>query len=227
MSTSLRSRLSHPDEEGFSLVDILLAVSLMMVVLIITTPVVTAFYDVNQNVQQTYNSANQVILASEKLTQYIHEAVAPCPTGTTQSNCPTSAFTTATGNSLTFYANTNNSTGPSEVVVSISGTTLTAVDYQATGSCPFNGSYSSTCAFSPISRRVAYVTGLSNTSPFYYLTSTAGGCSSSGGEVQTPTVSAVVGVCMTLQTAATQKGQSTAYQSLAFALAPSYNGSVG
>jgi hypothetical protein len=32
---------------------------------------------------------------------------------------------------------------------------------------------------------------------------------------------------MTLQTAATQKGQSTAYQSLAFALAPSYNGSVG
>jgi hypothetical protein len=189
---------------------------------------VTAFYDVNQNVQQTYNNANQVILASEKLTQYVHEAVAPCPTAMNESNCPTvSAFSTATGNSMTFYANTNNSNGPTEVVVSISGTTLTAVDYQATGSCPFNSSTSSACAFSATSRRVAYVTNLSNTSPFYYLTSTAGTCSSSGGEVQNPTVSAVVGVCMTLQTSATQKGQSTAYETLAFALAPSYNGSVG
>jgi type II secretory pathway pseudopilin PulG len=226
MRDRLRRSCSDRNEDGFSLVDILIACSLMTVVLVITTPVVTAFYDVNQNEQQTYNNENSIILASEKLTQYIHEAVAPCPTPA-QSGCPTSAFTTTTGSSLTFYADTNSSIGPAKVVVTVTGTALSALLYKATGSCPFNGSATSTCAFSTSSQNVAAISNLSNTSPFYYLTSTSGSCSTSGGEVQSPTASQVVGVCLALQTTATQKGQSAAFQTLAFALAPTYNGSVG
>ncbi len=138
MRDRLRRSCSDRNEDGFSLVDILIACSLMTVVLVITTPVVTAFYDVNQNEQQTYNNENSIILASEKLTQYIHEAVAPCPTPA-QSGCPTSAFTTTTGSSLTFYADTNSSIGPAKVVVTVTGTALSALLYKATGSCPFNG----------------------------------------------------------------------------------------
>jgi type II secretory pathway pseudopilin PulG len=226
MSGRFRRRLRDRTEDGFSLVDILLACSLMTVVLVITTPVVTAFYDVNQNEQQTYTNENSIILASEKLTQYIHEAVPPCPTPG-QSGCPTSAFTTTTGTSLTFYANTNSSIGPSKVVVTISGSALSAVLYKATGSCPFNGSTSTTCAFSSSSQNIAVIPNLSNTSPFYYVTSSTGTCTSSGGEVQSPTASLVVGVCLAFQTTATQKGQSAAFQTLAIALAPTYNGSVG
>jgi Tfp pilus assembly protein PilW len=219
-------RTDERRQDGFSLIDILIAVTLMTIVLVITTPVVTAFYDVNQNEQQTYTNENSVILASEKMTQYVHEAVAPCPSGA-QTGCPTSPFTTTTGSSLTFYADTDNSKGPSKVVVTLSGTTLTAVIYQATGSCPFDGSKTSTCVFSSTSKNVASVANLSNTSPFYYLTSLSGTCTTSGGEIQSPTASQVVGVCITLQTAPTLKGQSTAFQTLAFALAPTYNGSVG
>jgi len=226
MIDRFRRTLSNRTEDGFSLVDILIACSLMAVVLVITTPVVAAFYDVNQNEQATYNNENSIILASEKLSQYVHEAVAPCPTAG-QSGCPTSAFTTTTGSSLTFYANTNSSIGPSKVVVTISGTTLSAVLYKATGSCPFNGSSSTTCVFSSSTQNIAVVPNLSNTSPFYYLTSTSGTCSTSGGEVQSPTASQVVGVCMGLQTTSIQKAQSAAFQTLAFALAPTYNGSVG
>jgi prepilin-type N-terminal cleavage/methylation domain-containing protein len=220
------SRFVNRSEDGFTLIEILLAVSLMSVVLVITAPVVTAFYDVNQNEQQTYTNENSVILASEKLTQYVHEAVAPCPTGA-QAGCPTAPFTTTTGSSLTFYADTNNPKGPSKVVITMSGSMLSAVVYQATGSCPFNGSLTTTCVFSSTSRNVASVSNLSDTSPFYYLTSLSGTCTTTGGEVQSPTASQVAGVCVTLQTTSTQKGQSTAFQTLAFALAPTYNGSVG
>jgi Tfp pilus assembly protein FimT len=226
MSSRFRRSLCDRTDDGFSLVDILIACALMAVVLVITTPVVTAFYDVNQNEQQTYTNENSIILASEKLTQYIHEAVPPCPTGG-QAGCPTSAFTTTTGSSLTFYANTNNTTGPSKIVVTITGSTMSAVLYKATGSCPFNGSTSTTCVFSSSSKNIAVVPNLSNTSPFYYLTSSSGSCSTSGGEVQSPTASQVVGVCLALQTTATQKGQSAAFQTLAFALAPIYNGGIG
>ena len=117
-------------EDGFTLIEMTLTISILAVVFIMTIPIVMMYFHLNNDVQQTYAATNQVILASEEITQYMHEAVAPCPSGSTHAGCSTVPFGASTQSSLTFWANTNNTNGPSEVVIAVSGTTLTANVYQ-------------------------------------------------------------------------------------------------
>ena len=227
-------------ESGFTLVEIMITVAILGVVLAITTPLVTAFYDVNGDVQQSFAATNQLVLASESLTQYLHEAVAPCPTGSTK--CSTTAFsssTAPTANSVTFYADTGNANGPAEVVITTTGTTMTGVVYNPTaGTCPFNGSLTTGCSY-PTNPSFGLVTlpdltnaSTSSTSPMftYNVTSGSNSCSPTTpswlASPQTPNVGQISAVCLDFQ-ADLQKGQATGYESLAFALASSYNGSIG
>jgi hypothetical protein len=207
----------------------MITVAILGVVLAITAPLVTAFFDVNADVQQSFTATNQLVLASESLTQYLHEAVAPCPTGSTK--CSTTAFSSTsspTATSLTFYANTGNANGPVEVVITTTGTTMTGTVYNPTaGTCPFNGSLTTGCTYSSPSQLLVTLPDLTNvsssTNPMfsYDITSGTSNCSTT-----TPTASAIIAVCVNFQ-AALRGGQPTGYQSLAFALASSYNGSVG
>jgi prepilin-type N-terminal cleavage/methylation domain-containing protein len=216
-------------ESGFTLVEIMITVAILGVVLAITAPLVTAFYDVNGDVQQSFTATNDLVLASESITQYLHEAVAPCPTGSTK--CSTTAFSSAsspTATSLTFYANTGNANGPVEVVITTTGTTMSGVIYNPTaGTCPFNGSLTTGCTYANPSHALVTVPDLTNvtsiTSPMfsYDISSGTADCSTTS-----PTASAIVAVCLNFE-AALRGGQPTGYESLAFALASSYNGSVG
>lgn len=216
-------------ESGFTLVEILITIAILGVVLAITTPVVTAFYDVNGTVQESFNATNQLVLASESLTQYLHEAVAPCPTGS--SKCSTTAFSSTTApsaTSLTFYADTGNPNGPVEVTITTAGSTMTATVYSpAAGTCPFNGSLTTGCSYLNPSHLLVTVPDLTNvsssTSPMFSYDVSAG---SNSCTTTSPTASSILAVCLNFQ-AALQQGQPTGYQSLAFALASSYNGSVG
>lgn len=158
-------------EGGYTLVEMAVTVAIMGVVLAITGPVVAMFYNQSTDVQQTYGASNEVILASESLTQYLHDAVipgqvtpcpgssSPCtPTQPYYSNLPSSPTTSACtpGGSeqpcstlLTFYANTGNSAGPAQVVFSVSGTTLTGTITQPNaGTCPVTGTTGVTCTYS-------------------------------------------------------------------------------
>jgi hypothetical protein len=206
----------------------------MAVVFAMTTPVIIMYFDLNNDVQSTYTATNQVILASEELTQYLHEAVAPCPSGSTATGCSKVAFGASTQSSLTFYANTNNPNGPSEVVIAISGTTLTANIYKATSTCPFNGSTTTACTYSGSAHLLTTVTGLSNTTPFLYTPSSGTSCDGSNASSTPPSIQCadsysnpIVAVAVTLQLKTSGKSQQSGYQTVAYALAPSYNGTVG
>jgi prepilin-type N-terminal cleavage/methylation domain-containing protein len=213
-------------EDGFTLVEITMVVALMAVVIAITTPVVAMFFDMNNDVQQTYSTANQDILASETLTQYLHEAVAPCPSGSVKTGCYTTPYATANQSTLTFFANVNSSDGPAEVTISVSGTTLTATEDAATSSsgCPFNGSTTSACSYaSSISHTIVSVPGLSDATPFSYLESSGATCL---GTTASP-CAGIVAVSINLLNQSGTRAQLVGYSTLAYALAPDYNGSVG
>lgn len=218
-------------EEGFTLVEMALTVTIMAVVFAMTTPVVMMYFDLNGDVQTTYSAVNQVILASEEITQYMHEAVAPCPSGTTASGCSTVPFGASTQSSLTFYANTNNTNGPSEVVIAISGSTMTVKIYAATAStCPFNGSTTTACTYTGSPHLLNTITGLSNLTPFSYLPTTGSSCNGANATTSpcaNTTSNPIAAVNMTVQLATSGKSQPNGYQTLAYALAPSYNGTVG
>ena len=106
-------RLQHHRHDGFTLVECVLTCALVAVVLAAAFPVVPLFFSEANTVQNTYGSLDQLVLASETVTRYVHEAVDPSPTATTY------PFASASGNAVTFYADTGLSTGPEEVVVSV------------------------------------------------------------------------------------------------------------
>jgi len=232
-------------QDGMSLVEVMVTLLILSIVLAITTPAVTMFFDVNGDVQNTYLSLNQVTLASEVVTQYLHEAIAPCPAtnptngnANTETGCSLYAFSstpTPSYSSLTFYADDNAALGPEKIVLSTTGKTFTAVTYQPTGSCPFNSSVTTMCTYSTTAHLLTTVSSLTNASvtavpttssgtwPILSYDTTAG---SNACNTTTPTVSAIQAVCITLQSSV-KGGEPTGYQATAFALASSYNGSVG
>lgn len=214
----------------------MLTVTMLAIVLAITTPAVSMFFDVNNDVQQTYLATNQVVLASEVLTQYLHEAIAPCPANTSVSTCSTTAFssspTTPTNTSLTFYADVNFANGPAMIVLQASGTTFTANEYLPTGGCPVNGATNTSCTYPSLTKpshvivSVSNLTNVSNTTndPVLSYDTTTG--SNTCNTTSTSSVSSITAVCIGFQTSL-KGGLAGGYQATAFALASSYNGSVG
>jgi prepilin-type N-terminal cleavage/methylation domain-containing protein len=221
--TTSRPGIRSSEEGGYTLVEVMLVIAMLSLVLAITVPVVSMFYDTTDDVQQTYAASNQVLLASESLSQYLHEAIPPCPTGS--STCTTTTpFLSPTASSLTFYAYTGNSNGPAQIVISTSGTTMSANMTQPVSGCPFNGSTSTACSYTGGTQRlVAQVQNLTSTSILSYLTTSGASCPGSTTGV---TVASIQAVCVSLQTRLT-RGQATGYASAAYPLANGYDGSVG
>ena len=110
-----RARLARRADvdAGFTLVETALTVLVVAVVLAAAFPTVPLFFNEETSVQNTYQSVDQLVLASEVVTRYIHEAVDPSPSGSTY------PFLIASANGATFYANTGNANGPDKVVVSV------------------------------------------------------------------------------------------------------------
>jgi prepilin-type N-terminal cleavage/methylation domain-containing protein len=230
----VKRELQPRSERGVTLVEILIAVAVLTIVLLITIPLVTMLYDTTDDVQQTFTVSNQVLLASEVLTQYLHEAITPCPP--TSSTCTIQApYASPTSSSLTFYASTGNSNGPAEIVISVSASsycgnaaTLCVSVYEPTSGCPMEDA-SGKCSYpaNPTIPKLINVQNLTNTSPLSYLTSDGAACP---GSTNTTTLDqnlgSIVGVCLNLQAKLT-RGQAVGYSTAAYALSSGYVGTVG
>jgi len=202
------------------------------------------FYTQSADVQNTFAITNQVLLASEILTEYTHDGVASCPapTATPGDAACTSAngeqpFATATSTSATFFADTNDlsgTSGPVEVSVSLTGTTLTATVAQPTGGCPLTSTPTTVCTYGT-AKTITTVLHETNANPLSYLIGTGGpppaptGGSCSNASVATPTaaqITEIAAVCIDL-TAQLKGGQTAGYQSLAYMLSPGYTMNAG
>ncbi len=213
---------------GFTLVEMMIVLALTSIILLVTGPVVAMFFNLNNNVAETYSATNQLVLASEVLTQYLHEAVAPCPPTSTASGCSTTPYSSPAPGSLTFYADTNNANGPAKIVITTTGTTTTAWLYQAKSSCPFYGSLTTACSFPTSGRLLMTIADLENTTPLSYLLSTGSTCTgSTSSPCNTSSTVSILAVDVSLVAEVPSKGEPTGFQTTAYALAPSYNGTVG
>ena len=148
-----------PSEDGYTLVETLITVLVVSIVLIAAFPVLPVFFRESNIVQNTYSSVDQLVLASEVATRYVHEAVAPSSTA--------NPFLTANANSTTFYANTGNVNGPQEVVMqeATAGSTRTfQVNlYSANpNTCPMTLAATTTCTYGASTQSFLLINYLTN-----------------------------------------------------------------
>lgn len=230
------------DAAGFTLIEMMLSVLVLSVIIIMSMPTVQMFYSQSATVQNTFMAANQVLLASEILTEYTHDGVASCPAPPGDASCSTAngeqPFVTATSTSATFFADTNDTsttTGPVKVTISLTGTTLSVTVAKPTsGSCPLTSTPSTVCAYGA-AKTIATVYHETDPNPLSYLIGNGGqqvGASCDQGSIANPTTSPInqvgeiVGMCIDLD-AQLKGGQQAGYQSLAYLLSPAYNQNVG
>jgi len=146
-------------EEGFTLVETLITCLVVSIVLAAAFPVLPVFFRESNIVQNTYQSVDQLVLASEVATRYVHEAVANSTTG--------NPVATANANNVIFYANTGNATGPEQVVMQVAtaGTarTLQVNLYPAgSGSCPGINVNGTGCTYSGSTQSFLLINNLTN-----------------------------------------------------------------
>jgi type II secretory pathway pseudopilin PulG len=100
-----------PRQGGYTLVETLITCVVISIVLAAAFPMLPVFFRESNVVQNTYQSVDQLVLASEVVTRYVHEAVAP--------SSSTTPFLSASANAATFYANTGNANGPQKAVMQV------------------------------------------------------------------------------------------------------------
>lgn len=147
-----------PRDEGYTLVETLITCLVMSIVLIAAFPVLPVFFRESNIVQNTYQSVDQLVLASEVSTRYIHEAVSPSSTA--------NPIQSANANSTTFYANTGDANGPEQVVTQVTTTgsarTFQVNLYKATaGTCPGISS-GTTCTYTGSTQSYLLINNLTN-----------------------------------------------------------------
>ncbi|HVA03463.1 MAG TPA: type II secretion system protein [Acidimicrobiales bacterium] len=148
-----------PDEGGYTLVETLLTVLVVSIVLAAAFPVLPVFFRESNIVQNTYQSVDQLVLASEVATRYVHEAVSP--------SSSTNPFSSANANNVTFYANTGKSTGPEKVVMQVatagSVRTFQVNLYVANANtCPMTGSSGTACVYGTSTQSFLLINFLTN-----------------------------------------------------------------
>jgi prepilin-type N-terminal cleavage/methylation domain-containing protein len=153
------TRRPETSQAGFTLVETLITVLVMSIVLAAAFPVLPVFFRESNIVSNTYQSVDQLVLASEVVTRYAHEAVSPSST--------TNPFLTANANSTTFYANTGKATGPEKLVMQVStvGTARTfGVNlYVANAnSCPITGTSGTACTYGANTQSFLLINNLTN-----------------------------------------------------------------
>ncbi len=147
------------DQGGFTLIETLLTVLVVGIVLAAAFPVLPVFFRESNIVQNTYQSVDQLVLASEVVTRYVHEAVAP--------SSSTNPFLTANANNVTFYANTGKATGPEKVVMQVV-TAGAARSFQVNlylanaNTCPMTGSAGSACVYGASTQSFLLINNLTN-----------------------------------------------------------------
>jgi len=164
------------DEDGYTLVEMAITVLVMAIVLAAAFPVIPVFFRESTTVQNTYSAVDQLVLASEVATRFIHEAVDPAPGSA-------SPFLSASANAVTFYSNTGNANGPEKIVVTVTSNStgrsfLADIYSPVAGSCPFSLTSTATCNYGTITRSILLINYLTNgtgASPVFVYTLQGGG----------------------------------------------------
>jgi len=147
-----------------TLVELMVAMTVFLVLITITFPVLNTFFSVDNSVAQTVTSVNQILPATTTLERYLRSAVQPAPATVVTAGLPgipVPMFAPVSGgstyqmnpNSVTFYSNVGDANGPEQIVATTSGPnssnlyTLTITSQQAdVNTCPGSGSSMSATA---------------------------------------------------------------------------------
>lgn len=76
---SRRSPAWHTRDDGFTSVELIVAMSIMALIMVITVPVVNTAFAVSNGVQNSYATVNQVLPATTLLERLIRSAASPAP----------------------------------------------------------------------------------------------------------------------------------------------------
>jgi hypothetical protein len=136
---SARPREVVRDEQGFTLVELLIAVTTLLILFAMTVPIVDTLFSTIARVNNTYINVNQLLPVSTNLQRFIRSAVEPGPTS---GGVPVPAFITGsiTPTSMTFYTNIGDPNGPAEIVASCTSST------PSSGLCNAGGTFTVTVA---------------------------------------------------------------------------------
>ena len=165
------------DEQGYTIVEMLIVVALMTVLFAMTIPVINVLFDTTAHVANTYVNANQLLPISTNLQSLLRSAVSPAPT---LSGVPTPPFGVYTSpqslpspTSLTFFSNVGSSNGPAMITASCSpapnGLCASQSSFTVTeilpiaGTCPTTTTSTSTCSYTGQPTKTLFnVSGLTN-----------------------------------------------------------------
>jgi len=189
--TALRRRLDrrHPDDAGFTLVELMVAMLIFAILIGMTVPVISTFYSVDTSVTNTVGSVGQILPATTVLGRYLRSAVAPAPGGIppfapigspAAPGYPAGTLYQAGTNQMTFYSNTGDQVpsggtqvalGPRLVTLTVSGPqpktayTLTLASQVAkSGTCPgsspaMSQTAGATCSYAGQAAKLDFVIG--------------------------------------------------------------------
>ncbi len=139
------------DEEGVTLVELLVALMTLLVLFAMTVPIVDVLFSTVARVNNTYINVNQLLPVSTNLQRFVRSAVEPGPA---VNGVPDPPFVTGaiSPTSLTFYTNIGDPNGPAKIVASCTsanpssglcdaGGTFTVTEAAASATtCPPSGS---------------------------------------------------------------------------------------
>jgi len=171
------------DEDGLTLVEMLVAFTALIVLLGIVGTALTTYLTAGTNVVSSYSSTDQLLPSSIVIQRLIRSQVEPSPTSSaTSAWCPTANapcppfLTGSVGTTSTaFFANIGDPNGPAKIVMSSSApakcsgcnfyaSVFTVDQYPANaGTCPFTANPTATCTYSSTNyKRLVDVTNVVN-----------------------------------------------------------------
>lgn len=140
-----RSDAGRPADEGYTLTELAVALTLFGVLMAMTAPIVSTLFSTTSYVTSSYQNENQLLPISTTFQNLIRSVVEPAPNLSSGQPVPAygiyntsgAAVTEPSATSMTFFTNIGDPNGPAEVVASISGSTFTVTVARANaGTCP-------------------------------------------------------------------------------------------